>query len=66
MTRLQHKRELIKLLAEYISSDAAKKSILLEMKDPDATLWAKIRQAANVFGWLSVEDTEKQLKDLLG
>jgi hypothetical protein len=36
------------------------------MNNADAIEWSEIRQAANVIGYLTVEETERHLQQLLG
>lgn len=55
------KRRFIHALAELLSRDEARKSIDLELKNPYAIEWAKLRGSSPIFGYTSVEDTENQL-----
>lgn len=63
--RLEVKARLIRALAEYLSNGAAHKSILLEMGKPEAKEWAKLRNAANLMGNMTVEETVQHLEELL-
>ena len=64
--RKARKAEFVRLLAEFLSGkDQAAWSIKLEMKDPVAQIWAKLRAATPLFGWLSIEEAEKVLTEFL-
>lgn len=64
-TRNLRKEAFILALAEYLAGQMGMKSIELEMGKPHAAEWARLRDAANLLGWLSVAETEKHLKELL-
>lgn len=66
MDRMRRKEQLIKALAKYLSHDMGKKSILLEMGDEDAKVWAEVRDASGIMGYADEGETEKHLKELLG
>ncbi len=66
MKRLERKARLIRLLAEYLSGEPARRSIELEMGKPDAQQWAQMYNAAGVIGYATVEETERLLTELIG
>lgn len=51
----------IRKLAEYLVHDEAMQSIRLEMNDPGAKIWAALRSATPLRGYLKVEEAEAQL-----
>lgn len=55
----------VKELANYLVGNQAHMSILLEMNNPLAQQWAKLRNATPVFGWVTVEEAEKILTSFL-
>jgi hypothetical protein len=66
MKRLEMKKAFVRAVAEYLAGGSAMKSIELEMGKPHALEWAKVRQAANLMGWVTVEEAERHLTELLG
>ena len=59
------KENFIKVLAKFLTEDQVKKSIYLQMKDPGAEEWAKLRGATPLFGYPSIEESEEILKEFL-
>lgn len=58
--------DFIEALAEYLGGpNQAKQSIKLQMGDPDAKLWAKIRNASPIHGYPTVEETRDILAGFL-
>lgn len=55
----------INALAEYISGNDAANSIKLQLGDVNAQLWARVRNASGVFGYLTEQETEKHLTEFL-
>lgn len=55
----------IRALAEFLSKDIARKSIDLRIGKQYALEWAAVRNATPVFGYRSVEETEKMLREFL-
>jgi hypothetical protein len=49
-------RHFLRAVAEYLTTDSARKSVLIEMKNPDALMWAKIRNAGPMLGWATQEE----------
>lgn len=68
---IDRKARFIKSLAQFLAGDQAKKSILLDPRmsgSPGYSLakeWADLRSWSPVFGWITVEEAEKQLTDWL-
>ncbi len=60
------KRDFVKVLAEYLAGDQARKSIELQMGKESAQEWAKLRNATPLFGWQTVEEAEVALSKFLG
>ena len=50
-------------LAIYLVQDQAIQSIKLEMNNPEAKIWQKIRCSTPLFGYPTVEEAEKVLDD---
>lgn len=62
----ERKAEFIKALAKWLAGpNSAHMSILLEMKNPQAEMWARIRDATPISGWASVEEAERVLTEFL-
>jgi hypothetical protein len=55
------KKRFIKGLAEYLVKDQAKKSIQLEMGNPEAKEWAALRSLTPLKGYPTVEEAEHVL-----
>lgn len=55
----------IRLLAEYLVEDQARKSIQLQMLKPEAVRWAAMRGLSPLFGYQTVDDAERLLKEFL-
>lgn len=56
---------LIDALAEFLTKDAARLSIELEMGKPHAQAWAKVRNASPVRGWATEAEAKESLRALL-
>lgn len=63
--RREGKAHFIHELAVFLVGDQAAMSIKLSLQKPDALAWAKLRNAAPMFGWVSVDEAEKQLTEFL-
>lgn len=63
--RFIRKMAFIRQLAEFLTKDAAMWSIKLEMNDPTALAWAKLRMHSTLFGYPTVEEAERALITLL-
>lgn len=59
------KKDFVKVLAEYLVGDQVRRSIQLEMADPDAKLWARMRGLTPLLGYPDVEEAERQLAEWL-
>lgn len=59
------KDRFIEVLAEYLVKDQAAMSIHLEMKQPFALAWAKLRGATPLFGYPTQEEAVTQLRKWL-
>lgn len=59
------KQIFIRLLAEYLTADQARRSIELEMGKPDAQVWARLRSASPLFGYPTVDEAEEALTEFL-
>jgi hypothetical protein len=55
----------IEVLAEYLVKNQAEMSIRLEMKDPGALAWAKLRSATPLFGYPTQAQAATQLRNWL-
>ena len=67
MDRLERKKEFIRALAEFLAGNEAKKSIELQMGNQWAKDWAKLRDAAPLFGYYpDIEKAVKELEEFLG
>lgn len=72
MTRLERKKLFIRSLAEFLVGNQAGKSIALEIEAKTCPIitwaqeWAKLRGTTTLFGYPSVDEAEKQLKEFLG
>lgn len=56
------RREFVRALAEFLAGPrSAEMSIMLEMLNPEAMRWAKLRDATPLMGWPSVDEAERQL-----
>lgn len=65
--RLEKKKNLIRLLGKFLGgSNQARMSILLQMKNEEAMQWATLRAASGIFGYVSEEEAEAELTELLG
>jgi hypothetical protein len=62
---MRSKKVFIRSLAEYLSGNPAERSIRLSMGDKNAQEWANLRGHTPIFGYPSVEETEKILSDWL-
>ncbi len=56
------KDALIKALAEYLVENQAIKSVRLQMGQPDAQEWSKIRNLTEIRGWATVEEAVEILR----
>jgi len=56
------KKEFIRILAEFLVGNEAKKSIELQMGKESAKEWSKLRGATPLFGYYP--DVEKAIKEL--
>lgn len=63
--KTDRKAEFVRALAEYLVGDQARKSIELEMGKESAKQWAKLRGAAPLMGYPTVEEAEKILTEFL-
>lgn len=63
--RAQRKSEFVRAVAEFLTTDQAKWSILLEVGRKDAQLWAAVRNAARITGYPSFEKAEQTLTEFL-
>lgn len=63
--RLERKAGFIKQLAEFLTKDQGMWSIKLEMNDPTALVWARLRSASTLFGYPNAEEAEQELTRLL-
>ena len=59
------REDFVHQLAVYLSGNAAEMSILLEMHNPHAQVWARVRGALPHLGWATVEETEVFLNEFL-
>jgi len=64
----QQRKSFIHELAVYLADNQAAKGIAIQMERPAAPVkwaseWAKVRGASPIFGYPTVEETEKQLTD---
>lgn len=57
----EEKDRFIHQLATYLTKDAAKMSIMLQMNSPEAKTWADLRGSTPVFGWRDIAETEEIL-----
>ena len=74
--RLARKARFIRALAEFLEGNSAGKSIALEFEGRHPPLlpgipkwaaeWSKLRSATPLFGYLGVEEAERQLWEFLG
>ena len=62
----ERKRRFIRAIAEYISGDAGRKSIDLEMCNKYANEWARVRGASPILCTTDIDETEKQLREYFG
>lgn len=68
------KKRFIAELAKFLASEAAGKSICLEVESKIrpasgiywAREWAALRNTTPLFGYLTVEETQEKLEDFLG
>lgn len=60
------KEAFIRALAAYLVSGQARMSIRLEMGDPDARIWASVRNATPLSGYPDIFEATRQLADWLG
>jgi len=56
----------VRALARYLVADQAGQSIGLQLGNPAAKEWAKLRGTTPLFGYPTVEEAERQLADWLG
>ena len=59
------KAEFIRGLAEFLVSGQATKSIELEMGEPSALAWSKLRSLTPIFGYSTVEEAIETLTEFL-
>jgi len=59
------KAQFIRVLAEYLARDPAKQSILLQMGDPHAHQWAKLRGPTPLSGYPTIDEAEETLREFL-
>ena len=64
--RLERKKLFIKQLAVFLVGDQAMKSIELEMGRPSAVQWSRLRGAAPLHGYPTLEEAEEILTEFLG
>lgn len=71
MSRLEKKEMFIQELAQFLSGDAATKSIDLEVEGASsrrvkwAAAWARLRSASPARGYMTVDETAAALRELL-
>lgn len=65
-TENDRKREFIAELARFLTSDQARMSIKLEMGDPAAHAWAKLRHTTPLDGYPTQAQAEEVLRKWLG
>jgi hypothetical protein len=53
----------ISALAKFLTEDAARLSIKLQMGRTEAKRWAALRETTPLFGWPSEEEAEKTLQE---
>jgi hypothetical protein len=59
------KKRFIDALAEFLVSDQAKRSIMIEMGNEDALKWARLRNATPLAGWPTVDQAKETLSEFL-
>ena len=59
------KEKFIRVLAEYLAGNQAAMSARLSREDPDAKVWADLRNRTPLTGWVSVGEAEKVLTEFL-
>lgn len=64
---MNSKTKFIKALAKYLTENAAMASVQLQINPNDhwPKEWAELRENSNLFGWVSKDEAEKQLTELL-
>lgn len=65
MKRTRRKEMLIKELALFLTEDAGRKSIELQMEKPDAQAWARLRTTAGISGYATPQEAVEILQELL-
>lgn len=60
------KQAFVAALADYLVTDQARKSILLEMGKPEAKQWAALRATTPLQGYPTLEEAKAQLTAWLG
>jgi hypothetical protein len=63
--RLRRKSEFVDALAEFLVSNQATKSIKLQMQDPLAIEWAKLRSKSTLHGYPTLEEAKASLREFL-
>jgi hypothetical protein len=63
--RTQRKAEFVRTVAEFMTTNQAKWSILLEMGGKDAQLWAAMRRAVPITGYPTFAEAEQALTEFL-
>jgi hypothetical protein len=66
LDRVERKAKFIRVLAEHLTEDMARKSIQLQAGMAEGKAWSKLFSAAGLRGWIEVDEAEAVLKDLLG
>jgi hypothetical protein len=59
---MKTKEEFIEALAEYLVGNETEMSVRLQMGEPDAKAWQKLRDASPLFGYYS--DKSKAVREL--
>lgn len=63
----EQRADFLQALAEYLAGPlSVEHSIRLQLSEPHAVLWAKMRQATPLFGYPTVEEARGQLAEFLG
>lgn len=65
MAHEEQRKAFIHELAEFLVANQVEYSIGLELKQREAQRWAKLRNAAPLYGYLTVEEGEKILTEFL-
>jgi hypothetical protein len=61
----ENKEKFIRAVAKFLTASWAKRSLLQEMGDEEAQIWAEIRQSIPIDGRVSFESAENALREFL-